>query len=285
MNPRNILYPILSLVVFAAMVLNSCRKPCTDPTNPNCENYDPCYNLKPTSAGFKTYLPIPDFVGFWKTAGWVYDVESDTIGVECYFRAEEENAKYTWLIGGGVYHTRTVSIDFRTSNLAPGTRVPVTLIVEKEPNKKCFPNDNGKDTFIKEILVARNEINKYLPMYPETENINDTNFMVFESTDLKDPSKKWQFRYGRHYDTDLRNSIFYWDNIPNGISSNLPDSRVLLGPGGIKTSAGIFNGPQNAYIVGLYYIDGKHYDFRLKEIDGTTRDTLSDRRFRAVRIK
>jgi len=276
---------IITIVFFAAMALNSCRKPCTDPTNPNCENYDPCYNLKPTSAGFKTYVPISDFVGFWKTAGWVYDVESDTIGVECYFRAEEENAKYTWLIGGGVYHTRTVSIDFRTSNLAPSTRVPITLIVEKEPNKKCFPNDNGKDTFTKEILVARNEINIFLPFYPQTLGFDDTAFFEFETSDLKDPSKKWKFRYVRNWDHDRRDMIQYWVNIPNGVIPNPYNPRVWGGAGNIKTRVHAFNGDKNTYFLGMYYVDGVNYNFRLKEINSTTRDTISDRRFRAVRIK
>lgn len=285
MNPRNILYPILSLVVFAAMVLNSCRKPCTDPSNPNCENYDPCFKLKPTSAGFKTYDPIADFVGFWKTAGWVYDVESDTIGVECYFVADEENAKYTWLIGGGVYHTRTVSINFSTSNLPASTRVPVTLIVEKEPNRKCFPNDDGKDTFTKEILVARTDIYTVLPMAPQVEDIYDTAFFEFETTDLNDPSKKWQFKYGRHMDTDRRDMIGYWVNIPNGLVANLPETRIVGGAGNIKTSVDVYSLGGKVYFLGMYYLDGKQYDFRLKEIDGTTRDTLSDRRFRAIRIK
>lgn len=86
-------------------------------------------------------------------------------------------------------------------------------------------------------------------------------------------------------DTDRRDLIRYWVNIPNGLAPNLPESRVVLGAGNIKTNVDVYSHGGKVYFLGMYYLDGKQYDFRLKEIDGTTRDTLSDRRFRAIRIK
>jgi hypothetical protein len=80
MNPRNILYPILSLVVFAAMVLNSCKKecPCTDPSNPQCENYDPCYGKKTINTFFKVR---PGDRGFKPPEEWCELIPCDTFNV------------------------------------------------------------------------------------------------------------------------------------------------------------------------------------------------------------
>ena len=46
--------PILSLSLVALLALGSCKKekPCQDPSNPDCENYDPCYGKKAPSADF-----------------------------------------------------------------------------------------------------------------------------------------------------------------------------------------------------------------------------------------
>jgi hypothetical protein len=285
MNPRNILYLILSLVVFAALTLSSCRKSCQDPTNPKCENYDPCYKLKPTSAGFKTYDPMM-FAQSQKELGLVWDVVSDTIGSNCYFVADEENAKYTWLIGAGVYHTRTVSIDFINSRIDAGTLIPVTLIVEKEPNKKCFPNDDGRDTFTKQILVARYALNKYFPMEPE-----DDDSLVFQSLN----HSNWTFTL-KSILVDTTRFFFrgrFWDNIPQGFQLDYPNSQVKFTRWNAKINYQQFRDfsytPSKSITIITYYLDGINYDFRVIKsyynYDIMKSITESDMKFRARRIK
>jgi len=276
---------IITIVFFAAMALNSCRKPCTDPTNPNCENYDPCYNLKPTSAGFKTYDPMM-FAQSLKEQGLVWDVITDTVRHSCYFVAEEEAAKYTWLIGGGVYHTRTVSIDFTSSGIAAGTFIPVTLIVEKEPNKNCFPNDDGRDTFTKQILVARSSINKYFEMEPEDDDsfifrsLNHNNWTFSIKSILVDSTI--HFYRGR-----------FWDNIPQGFQLDFPNSQVKFTRWNSKINYQQFDdfksNPNKSIKVITYYVDGVNYDFRVittyYDFDLRKNITESDIKFRAQRIK
>ena len=51
---KNIKILIFSLGFLGLLALQSCKEecPCDDPTNPNCDNYDPCYGKKPITADF-----------------------------------------------------------------------------------------------------------------------------------------------------------------------------------------------------------------------------------------
>jgi hypothetical protein len=146
MNPRNILYPILSLVVFAAITLSSCRKSCQDPTNPKCENYDPCYKVKKTSA----YFVIEERL--MNSDKWI---ECDSVnGVgnisSVRFTAMQDADSFIWTLGGETIHTKSF-----TRNTFPQQRyIPVTLVViNKNPNKQCHPDDDGRDTFTRTMYT------------------------------------------------------------------------------------------------------------------------------------
>ena len=88
------------LLMGAVVLLTQCCKPddtCSDPSNPECENYDPCYGIEEPTAAFKmrgTSVGFP--VSENLVAEWC-----DTIfnsGVE--FMADMEDAStYEWYIG------------------------------------------------------------------------------------------------------------------------------------------------------------------------------------------
>jgi hypothetical protein len=185
MNPRNILYPILSLVVFAAMVLNSCKKecPCTDPSNPQCENYDPCTQIKPAKADFGIYEVIGDDM----RSTHILD-ETDTILLRngAYFKPKSIQDKVTWILGG---ETVTQNDLFRMGY--PTGWINVTMIAEVNPSS-CLKEHELKDTLTKSFYVLR-----------YTDDQNDSNefkswiwWGTWEGADTDAPDDKFTISWG-----------------------------------------------------------------------------------------
>jgi len=85
-----------------------------------------------------------------------YDwVETDTTlyNKDVQFRALEEDAEYTWYIGLDKFETKEASRYF--SDQWIGYDIPITLVVKKEPNKTCFPDDDGYDSITKTFHVSK----------------------------------------------------------------------------------------------------------------------------------
>jgi hypothetical protein len=134
---KNLFY--LSILFF---MYNSCCKDCTDYTNPQCSNYNPCKGKSEVNAAFEIYDMIHG-VRRDKYIDWNYAIDVDTIySNSATFQALENDAKYEWHIGADVYTTQSINL----TDFPNHTNIEVTLIVSKTPNKKCFPNDDGKDT-------------------------------------------------------------------------------------------------------------------------------------------
>lgn len=132
----------------------SCKQKCQEPTNPDCENYDPCYGKNVTSAAFKMFETIQ--VDPSNYGGFFQDYETDTIfGGRVKFVAEDSSAstEYEWQIGAGVYTKRSFNLSF--TSLKAGQSVPITLIIKKaNVDKMCFPNDDGIDTVTRVLNKA-----------------------------------------------------------------------------------------------------------------------------------
>ena len=123
------------------LFVQACRK-CTDLTNPACSNYNPCYGQQATTAQFTmveycdtSLMYNPLLASHWK----FYD--SDSALYKVTFTAALDSATYEWHIGAGVYTSRSFTLDF-TAAPRPSV-IPVTLIVHKEHNQKCFPGGIG----------------------------------------------------------------------------------------------------------------------------------------------
>jgi hypothetical protein len=139
-------FTILLLVLIP--FLNSCCKKCQDPSNPDCENYDPCFSEKPVSASFKIFETASGPVSYWK------DYETDTVGSSYpKFVADIKDAEeYEWIIGAKTYNGKSVSLSF--IGVPDKSVIPITLIVKKKPNKDCNPNDDGVDTVTRNMVIA-----------------------------------------------------------------------------------------------------------------------------------
>jgi len=140
---------VLFLIVLGAM--QSCKDdpPCNEPTNPKCSNYDPCYDKKPVSANFEIGLTEDPFT-ITKFTGMF---EEDTIFPDgaLHFRAKIKNAKYIWKLGSETIYDSAFT---RTFYKVPFGRYKVTLIVEKDPDLRCFPNNNGRDTLTRYFHIV-----------------------------------------------------------------------------------------------------------------------------------
>ena len=134
------------LALLAGAVLAGCRddddEPCCDPTNPECPNYDPCFGENPVTAEFRMFDEI--FTAGPEANTWY---EDDVIwDGRIKFQAVEKNAYYKWYLGDQVVEGYGDSVVIRnTVHLDPGF-YPAALVVEKEPNTSCFPQDSGRDS-------------------------------------------------------------------------------------------------------------------------------------------
>jgi hypothetical protein len=150
-------YKLLIVVLASfAFVLNSCKEDCPtcrDPTNPDCDSYDPCWDKKPVSADFemsnKRAVDFPHYIGQWHP-----DLKYARGRLEfrpSQYAEDDTTAKYTWLLGSEVIDEYSFIRNFVDTEETRENNIPITLIVEKKPDLDCFPLDDGKDTVVKYI--------------------------------------------------------------------------------------------------------------------------------------
>jgi hypothetical protein len=139
---------IRNIIIFTsltlAITLLACRKIQPDF---NVAATDPCDCASEVSADFviEEYSgPVSNFF-----------VETDTTfhDSEVQFRALEANAEYTWYIGIDTFNTQAAIRFFNDQWI--GFDIPITLVVKKEPNNTCFPNDDGYDSITKTFYVSQ----------------------------------------------------------------------------------------------------------------------------------
>lgn len=149
------LIKIITLAFMMVLVFNSCNKKCHDPSNPECENYDPCAGRMRTSAYFVIEERIQN------TERWIECDSVNGIGniSVVRFRALHNADSFIWTLGSETIHTKSFTrLDFPQMSY-----IPVTLVViNKNPNKVCFPNDDGRDTF-KRIMYTWGKEMEWVP--------------------------------------------------------------------------------------------------------------------------
>lgn len=134
---------ITSLALLFVLVL-ACRK---EKPQFDLSDKDPCSCAQEVSAEFKI-IELEDSPQFNPIG-----TETDTICRErgVYFIANEDDAEYTWYIGSEVLHTKQVGRYFTSDWI--NQDIPITLVVRKDPNLTCFPNDDGYDSVVKLMHV------------------------------------------------------------------------------------------------------------------------------------
>lgn len=137
----------LTVIIFAC---KSDDNTCYDPSNSECENYDPCYDKLPTAEFTisKQYFP------FGANANFFVEDSVLTPGGNVKFTAiPQEGASYTWVIG-----TDTLLGDYEITkeltNFSVGTH-DISLMVTKPTDTICFPHDEGSAQFNKSFIKIR----------------------------------------------------------------------------------------------------------------------------------
>lgn len=148
-------YKILGVLFYGYLhlqLVSCCKEKCTDASNPECENYNPCSGKNGNYASFTVY----DFDGSGCSADWFCEDKQTEIKIDgnyfynnnLRFKANYDSAlTYEWQIGAGSYSGKLVKLG---SMPDVGEKVPVRLIVTYAPTP-CKSNGKTKDTMYQEI--------------------------------------------------------------------------------------------------------------------------------------
>jgi len=120
-----------------------CPKPCQDPTNPDCENYDPCFGKVAANADFTMEVKLGE-----------RKFEADTFGSTntVIFTAKKWAESYHWIIGGNEYKTQS----FTNRDFPQYVNIQVTLIVKNTTILSCNPYGKTNDTITKTFYATGN---------------------------------------------------------------------------------------------------------------------------------
>lgn len=241
-------YSIIFVVSFAFFILNSCCKECTDPNNPDCENYDPCNNSKPANADFTINEQI-NATDFYYETDTIYRVNGTL------FKPKYEADSITWILGSETVHQQEL---YRRGY--PEGWIEVTMIAKMNPSA-CLTEEQRIDTVTKQFFV--------LPS-PGSSDSNITKASPWWGT--------WE-----GYNTDEPNDKFTvsWGYI-DGNPSPIPAVMDFVGlPKGIKKQFPFYQGVSSrssgiAVRIGykalvMYDEYGQHWDFTGFNIDAVCR--------------
>jgi len=159
---RFVLLLILSFII--SMEFISCKKNCYDKTNPECDNYDPCYGKYATDANFQQLIQFGDgYIDIDSLAlPIIWDLSN---GVS--FKAIQSFDSCWWEHGTEIIRNQSM---FNRLHY-PNGKISTKLILMRKPNIHCFPFDNGIDTVEKYFNVV--PINKGLSVNTP-DLLNDT---------------------------------------------------------------------------------------------------------------
>lgn len=170
-NYYNCLLVFLFGIVF---ILNSCKEecPCDDPTDPMCDNYDPCLGKDTINTFFKVR---PGDNGFPPPEDWCDLMACDTFNASSVrFDIPEgnpDNSIYEWQIGSESVTRKGqgFEVDFSDYLRDNGweTWIPITLTV-RTPMNECLRNE---DETVKRVNRRLFFTEKRLQLFEEGKNI------------------------------------------------------------------------------------------------------------------
>jgi hypothetical protein len=129
------------------VMLQTCKhEHCFDPTDPDCENYDPCHAYQRPSAKFEMLMTCKVY---WIRSGIGLQIPliSDSIfagnyGQSIVFNAidDEFGMQHTWYVGQETFDgPQTPGRDFSTVTIRPA-RIPITHVIRYEPDLDMRPS-------------------------------------------------------------------------------------------------------------------------------------------------
>lgn len=184
-------------IVFVIAVFSACH--CHDPSNPDCENYDPCFKSKRINSNFRVR---PGDNGFKPPEAWCDLLLCDTFNSSS-VRFDvpvnnPNNSSYSWQIGSEANPRKRIGfeVDFRDYLDAGNweTHIPITLTI-RTPMNHCMTN--MEDTLIKVTRKLFFTKKRHHPFF------NDSGKSILEGYLLENPEEKFTIR------TDYNNEKYY----------------------------------------------------------------------------
>ncbi|MBX7206183.1 MAG: hypothetical protein K1X81_12235 [Bacteroidia bacterium] len=136
---------LMAAMVLTLLFTNSCQH-CNDPTDPDCGNYNPCYDVD----GKADFECAP------------YLLENTDLLTKCdtliagsllaWIGSRKEYDTYKWKIGSDTNYRKGKSFSIYFDK--PYGTIAVTLIGTRKPKPYCLPGDDGVDTFTKSITIV-----------------------------------------------------------------------------------------------------------------------------------
>ncbi|MGB0932834.1 MAG: hypothetical protein ACPGU5_01035 [Lishizhenia sp.] len=125
------------------VIIFGCRKEQPQLINPK----EDCDCAKEISADFeiREQEALPQFDPLGTNTDTIFHTKN------VIFKALEENAEYTWYLGNEVITEKEFGRYF--SDVWAGQTIDVSLVVKKNPNSICLPNDDGYDSIHKSFYV------------------------------------------------------------------------------------------------------------------------------------
>ncbi|MFT6801612.1 MAG: hypothetical protein ACJA2N_000790 [Salibacteraceae bacterium] len=190
---NNIILQSLFILGFCTSILaiSSCKKdetPCCDKNNPECPNYDPCYNKTIANAEFtigEVGVIQYGFPSEYKDSIIFTDTVVKSNMVEFAVKQLDYDS-LKWFIGSEILTTPTV----RRRGFPSQRNVSVKLVVWKTVDSLCFPDSPSSDTLIRTFYSADQSVwrdNRYKGVHQSAPN--DSVFVSFAPNEqLKIPA-------------------------------------------------------------------------------------------------
>lgn len=217
------------IIIFFQILLYGCIKnSCTDDSNPDCPNYNPCKKSIETTASFKIY----DRLSGISPIGWVWQ-DTDTVSIGAIFEADmpykaDGSISYEWHIGAGIYYSKLVEIP---DGMPLNQNLSAMLIVRNSKlDKSCFPLDDGVDTFIRNYYTSDSykRLNGVYRGAYSSKPFDSFDFLLnIDSSLISLPYKNCTNFIGID---EINNGTisFFLSSFPNTISECRVDSRVTF---------------------------------------------------------
>ncbi|GEM_PF-2152389 len=148
-------YLLLSAGVLV-FLLSCCRDDdsCSDPTNPKCSNYDPCYYSEIPTAYFTikdVIVSAPDYNSY---SSQISDTSRGGLLEFAASPNSNNSIKHTWYLGSEVIHDSSFIRDFSDVDYRPVT-ITVSHVIEYDVDPTCYPYASGKDSTSRTFVLAR----------------------------------------------------------------------------------------------------------------------------------
>ena len=215
------------IALFAIVFFSTCKKEkpsCQDPSNPSCENYDPCYGKKTINTFFKVREGDN---GFKPPGEWCQLIPCDTFNTSSVrFDAPDgnpANCTYEWQIGTEAEPRITNKgfevdfSDYRQSNGYVDLWIPITLTIRTPLNACLTIPEDTLVTVKRELFFTNKQLTIFKP--------GDT-LVKYKGFFMHKPNEEVILQHIR-----IQTGTFRNQNLPKDVVVGVPFTDTFFFPG------------------------------------------------------